>query len=78
VRSMQALMAPVPPVAFASTATVGQFAKAVNSAEPSPDGRWLCVLCDAETGQKLQVIHPLLTMAATTPSIVAKLRFRTA
>jgi hypothetical protein len=52
---MQTLLSPVPPVALSSTATVGKFATALNYAEPSPDGRWLCALCDAVAGGTIQV-----------------------
>lgn len=55
---MQTLMAPCPEAALARTATVGEFAAAINSAEPSPDGRWLCVLCDAAPGEAMQVPRP--------------------
>lgn len=58
--AVQTLLAPVPPAAFSSTATVGEFASAINSAEPSPDGRWLCVLCDAEAGGNMQVWNAFL------------------
>jgi hypothetical protein len=54
---MQTLLSPVPPVALSSTATVGKFATALNYAEPSPDGRWLCALCDAVTQGTIQVCH---------------------